>query len=502
MKRLLDCSLLLVMALVLVALLGGASSLAHAQTLDVHELEANAADHLGKPAIVRGRLQSAGGGHLQLLGSTIDCRYTESRVPIRPGTTHVELEGKLGRERSQLVFQIDALRSIPDEAAEFAARRQKIPDGKFSALYELSRWARARAKWYDDARLRQLATSSYREAFRWEEDFLAKSNSVAELLALADRGEQLGLEVDDVQRIRYRALVLRRSKLPKDDRPGWQSLADDVQRLLPGAGQPPAATAKALDQKSVDELINEYAAADGPARAALQRGLWASAVTHALDIKAEDPATNLLELAKQAAQLLPEDPEAARRLELAAWRRESAHPEKLSREALVATHAGLVRLAQPDEARALVERWLRCRRDRLPKDEAEDRIQLAEDCLELANDRRQAAELYREAWSIVPDFAAAADGLRRLGFELVGGTWRDAQELGSSSTETESFLRPGVSETEVVRRLRRPDRVTRTATRRGIIEQWTYAGPPALVVYLRRDAAGGVAAVTRVTQVD
>ena len=102
----------------------------------------------------------------------------------------------------------------------------------------------------------------------------------------------------------------------------------------------------------------------------------------------------------------------------------------------------------------------------------------------------------------MPDFAAAADGLRRLGFELVGGTWRDAQELGSSSTETESFLRPGVSETEVVRRLRRPDRVTRTATRRGIIEQWTYAGPPALVVYLRRDAAGGVAAVTRVTQVD
>ncbi|MBL9124409.1 MAG: hypothetical protein JNG90_12310, partial [Planctomycetaceae bacterium] len=270
---------------------------------------------------------------------------------------------------------------------------------------------------------------------------------------------------------------------------------------LPGADQPQEIAHLQTTGKPVAELLREYGETPANERNAVHRALGADAVAHLFGLRAGESA-NLLELAREARQQVPDRPKLAAELELGGWRRAAARPDRLSREALEAARDGLIRLDHFDEAQSLVQRWLRARRERLPADEAEDRIQLAEEHLQLANDRVQAAELYREAWGLVPDFREAAAGLRQLGYELVGGQWREASEIGSPADEGESFLRPGVSESDVVRRLRRPDRLTRTATRRGIIEQWNYAGPPALVIYLRRDVAGGSAVVTQVTHGD
>lgn len=472
---------------------------ARSQTLEVHELDANPDPHVGQTVTIQGRLQSAGAGRLQLVGSKLDIRYNEPRLPIRAGATHVEVTGRLARQQGSLVLDAQTITALPGEAAEFARRRERIAPGDFSALYDLSRWARARANWYGDTELRDLASQSYRQAFAREEQVLVRRGDWDGLLQLADRGEALRLEPDEVRRLRYRALVGKRENLPAHDASARLALAEQVRRLLPGTEQPGPPRDAQPAQRGAAEQIAQYAETPAQQRPGLHRALWAALVAEALELRAGEKEPDWFALARDAAGQLPERPELARRFELAGWRRRAAEPAGLTREELLASREGLKRLGQQDEAQALAGQWLKARRMALSDDDAEQRLALADDYLALLGDEQTAAELLREALASAPRFAEAEAGLRRLGFEQVGGVWRRVAELGADAAGAGAALvSPGASEADVLRRLRRPDRITRTASRNGIFEQWSYDGPPALVVYLERGVTGGSARVTRV----
>lgn len=470
-----------------------------AQSLEIHELDADPDPPLGEKVTIDGRLQSAGGGRLRLIGSTIDVRYSESRIPVRAGTSHVQLTGELTREGDKLVLNAESLTPLPREENDFAQRRKQIAADNFAALYELSRWARARASWYDDDALRELASSTYRQAFAAEEKVLFQRGDLEGALQLAARGERLGLEPEEVQRLRYDALLLRACSPGRREPAHWEALAGEVRELLLGTDQAPpdavdAPTADVLDVKSSQRAIDRYRATPLDDRKALHRQLWAALVVQAIGDRAQADAPDWHALAREVAARVPERADLARRFELAGFRRDAAGGSKLSREELVAVQAGLSRLEQPAEARSVVDRWLRGRRTALPPAEAEDRIQLAEDFLELADNKEAAAELYREALAIAPRFEAAESGLRRLGYEQIGGVWKRVDQADQPAAE-ETVFRPGMREEEVIRRLRKPDRISRTASSSAILEQWSFDGPPALVIYLRREPGGGASVI-------
>lgn len=472
---------------------------AFGQPLEVHELMEDLQPWIGKSVTVQGRLQSAGAGRLKLVGVPIDFRYSEARIPIRPGTVHLEITGKFERGGQQPVMRVESLEPIPSEAQQFAARRGRIAAENFEALYELSRWARARAKWYADAELRGLASQSYREAFSRQEEKLVHDRDIEGLLHLAEHGEQLGLEAPEALRIRYRAMALKAAALNGRDPRAWRALADEARSLLPGADAPNPAPQEPLRSIDPGALMAEYAAAEVEDRPALHRALWGALVARALALRAEAGDANLLELSRDARRELPEYPDLALSLERDGWLRVASRAEQLSREELIAAREALARLEMAEQSASMIEHWLRHRRERLAADEAEERVQLAQEYLELTDDRAAAATLYREALAIAGDFAAAAAGLRRLGYEQVGGVWRSADDLPPPSEAGAVALRTGAGEVEVIRLLRRPDRIARTVSRRWITEQWTFDGPQPLVVYLRRDMAGGQGVVTRVT---
>lgn len=464
---------------------------------DVHQIQEEPEKHLGKPLRLTGRFESFGAGKLRLAGSQIDF-HLAPEIKLHTNPQHLELHGRLTRQSGRLSFAVDRLEKLPPENERFAARRKRIRPQDYPELYDLSRWARARGQWYDDAELKKLAADAYREAFAWEEDELSRQGDVEGLLALADRGERLRIDPGEAARIRRRALVIAESKLAAGDPEARLRLSEQALRLLPGSREPAAIdaeTAKAYEQ-SPDEA---YAQASAAGRRSLDRLFYRKLVARALRDQAEAASVSYAELAAQARRLLPEDEALARGFERLDLERQARRVDSLSRPELVALRERFRVLGAEERAAELTGQWLEGRRAKLATNEVEDRVALAEDYARLLGNPAAAADLYREALAIARSPEAEA-GLLRLGYVKRGETWQSREQMQAAREKQndESVLKPGDSEQRVIDRFRKPDAVSRVAGGGWISEQWRYAGPPRLWVYLKRSPATGQAVVTRV----
>ena len=70
------------------------------------------------------------------------------------------------------------------------------------------------------------------------------------------------------------------------------------------------------------------------------------------------------------------------------------------------------------------------------------------------------------------------------------------QIVGRYRRQRSGAIEIGDREQDVIRRFRRPDRISRTVSLDSISEQWIYQGPPALYIFLERKTKGGEAVVT------
>jgi len=129
---------------------------------------------------------------------------------------------------------------------------------------------------------------------------------------------------------------------------------------------------------------------------------------------------------------------------------------------------------------------------------------LARDVLALVADRDAAIVLLSEAWRLAPDLPGLADELRILGLVRVGSKWTEADKAAQSNdAEIERLIRlgqvvPGMTESQVLRSLRRPDQVTRIAGSQHVLEQWIFRGTVTMRVNLVRHLLVGTTEVVSV----
>jgi hypothetical protein len=481
--------------------------------LEIHEVQAEVDRYLAEPVRLVGRFQSASSGHLLLVDSEIDFRLGDQNHRLRSGLESIRLTGRLRREGSQLVFDVTRLEEVPTEAQRFQQRRDRLKPEDYKQLYELSRWIRLRAQWYDDPSLLEMAWKSYREAFSWEEALLVASSDAEGLLELAQRGERLALEPREVTRLRHDALWIMKRTLAEDDAQGRRKLADTVEQLLPGAvplqatgsaAQNPALTEQQSEQHAEQpsqqqaEYFNdpqaEFARASNSRRQTMARWFWVGCFSEALEITAATDDADLMALAREAANRLPERNDLQQRLRLMSVRRETADVKELSRRRVLVLEASLVEMKQAQEGRQLVVDWLKLQRRQLDNDDAEQRVRLADDYRLLLQDDETAAELYLEAVELAPDFRQATEALTELGYQRISDRWqktsgRTASEISRQRQEENGQLKVGDHLQDVYRRLGQPDRVARTLTTQGVVEQLIFDGPPALYIYVRRTRA-------------
>ncbi len=467
---------------------------------EVHQVEAEPAAYLDQPIALTGRFSAFGAGKLRLVGSRIDFRVMPAAGSLRRAMTHVELKGRLSRIGTGLAFDITEISPLPPEAQRFKQRRAVLRAPQFESLYELSRWARQRGNWYGDERLLELAWTSYREAFRWEEDETARIGDVAKLLALAGRGESLGLEVPEAIRIRHRALWLKAASLPIAQPASRRQLAAEVRQLLPGTDEPLPHDTGGQWVEYEKRPVEIYQGLPETDRRRAHRAFWIWLVAQAFVEEARQPGAGVAELVDEARSALPDRPAIVHQLEKQLWTQRTAHPERMTRSDLERARAAWRRLSDDQRAATLTAAWLAGQLERLTTGDAEARLRLAQDYLELADDRNMAARLAREAAELSPEMGEAASLLERLGYVRIAGQWKQADELSKTTTgeNISNVVRPGDSESTVREKLRPPDRVTRVAGRGWIQEQWIYDGPGRFSIYLQRITATGRAVVVRV----
>ncbi|MEZ6068855.1 MAG: hypothetical protein R3C10_01015 [Pirellulales bacterium] len=480
---------------------------------DVHEVEADPAAYLGRTVSLVGRFDSLANGHMRLVNADMDVVLAAGARRPPGGVVHLRMTGRLRREGDGLRLDVTYLTTAPSEAETFATRRQETADDDVDALYALSRWARQRGDWYNDRQLQRLSAQAFREAFRAEENRIAVDGDAAALLAHADRGQQLGLEASEVNRLRHRALWM----LMRDDRgqtdglngarlsrseAEWQQVAAQIAELLPGADQPPAPPGPQPEAAYWNDPAGSYEAADGPMRRAMHRALWSEAMVRGYDASRNSDDHDAVALWEEARTMVPERVEWLNERELEALDARAARGGELSRNELEEIRASYASLGREDRADEVTRVWLKTQRDALAAGDADGRVRLAEAYRALSGDDRSAGVVCRGVGNR-RICRRARRGANELGYRKILGRWRHPDELTEAERaewerEQQGRIEPGDRERDVVRRFRRPDRVARTVTSSGLVEKWIYEGPPRLEIFLRRGASGGEAVVTAV----
>lgn len=479
-----------------------AAPAACAESLEVHEFEPHAAQHLGQQRTVLGRFKSANAQRMLLVDSQIEFRLSKNAGRIGSNLKHVEITGHLSQQGQGWTFAVERLSPARSETEVFNDRRRSILTGDYRRLYDLCAWLRKRAAWYQDDALTRLAAENYRQAFGWEEDAAVKAQDIAGLRELADRGESLGLAAAECDRIRHRAHWEKLRQTSSDAEPELRKLAEEVAALWPAAATAGDAWSSDNEQQVQEYLADPataYAGAGAEQRTLLRRALWVEIMGRALEAAARADATRLAELAQEAADRLPERPEWNHRLRLQEARRLARAPQQLIRGKAVNLAKELTELGQGDEAQRMLSQWLGQRRRNLDVDDAEGHAQMAADYREFLQDDAAAAQLYLQALRAAPNFTAAETALQSLGYRRVAGAWqRQTQPAAGEENAAEPEqrgVRPGDTEQEVIRRLRKPDRIARTLSAGYLSELWIYDGPPRLHIYLKRSPGSQTARV-------
>lgn len=463
--------------------------------LDVHQLELSPARYLDRELRVVGRFASAGAGKMRLMGSKIEFRLGPE-IHLFANPQHVELVGRLEDLGGKLVFNTQRLTKIPSESQRFEDRKKMLTQVNYPALYQLSDWALQRAQWYNDSHLEQQAQDAWVQAFRWEEDDIARRGLADELLALADRGQQHEIAPSELARMRYRALLLKVQKLQPGDSAQRISLAENVSELLPGGDRPPRSPTQDSEQDQSKWWI-QYIQSDESEREAMHRALYRSLVRDALLIESNRIESDLASLVRQAQEMVPEDTRLIRELERLELERRAQALATLSRRDALTLFSQFERLDFHDRAKELKSSWLAGRRLALDRAEIEDRVALARDYWQLLHEAETAEALLRESLSIGPSPDAEA-ALSELGFVKIGQNWRRPMDSQPLTPVADGDVVVGSSEQLVIQRLGAPDAVARTVGAGWMLELWRYEGPPQLFVYLRRIAATGKAAVVKI----
>jgi hypothetical protein len=444
-------------------------------------------DLIGKTVLVDGRVAlfqfhpGKGFDEIVLKESDVPLRLPpELRFRQAPSQRVVRAQGTLVRDGDRLVLDVRSLQLLPEDRERLAAGLAPLAPGEITRRRAWAAWAERRGRIYDDKALSDTARELQTQIL-WSEAERPDARSPDAALALARRGREAKLNEPVPSALAHRAfLALRRDAKSPDD---LARLAERVAEFFPDAKTPVPKSPPSLEEWTAryrEAGDDAYRQAPPEVRAALDRLLYGDLVQSELEARlAADPAAGL-DLANRARATLPERPALADTLRSRGLEASASDVTRLRRVEAFELARSLEEAGRRDQAAAVRRNWLdHYREKRLAPGDADGRVTLAEDYLNILKERAPAISLLREAVALDPNLPAARDLFRRLGFQQRDGQWVEAAAASATSAPDEPAAGGddpliGLTPADVEARLGKPDRRSQLVTQGAVQIQWVY----------------------------
>lgn len=440
---------------------------------------------------VEGRLASHGKRQLRLMKCDLLFRLTDDQEKLVGSARHLELTGRLMREREtgRIFFEITSLKPLPNDRHRLLDRESQLKNAKAADWYELARWADERGRFYEDAELLNMAQTYYTRGVQqeWRE---LPGDDLAGRLRLATQARDWKLSPAFQSELLHEALYMwwNRALVARDPVAEWTALLERLETDWPAALHPLDEWPADLAEAYWHDPLAVYRRSDTSRRLVLQRIFATEVMLKKILATAERDRLSDLEIVHAIETLMPERRALADQYRDKSFQTFLQNVGAFSKTELLEYVQQLRQQHKSAQATQLIRQWLRTRAQRLsPSGGAPERLALADDYWSLLQDEATTVALLESARQLEPESEDVERRFRELGYRWTGSRWVKSAEP-EPPPQPPTQLAVGLTASEVREIQGNPTRVATVLSASGIDEYWTYGEQTGsrLVIQLQR----------------
>ena len=416
-------------------------------------------------------------------------------------TESVQVDGGMDLLDGKPVFMVRKLTEIRPELERFRTLRTKLDDRQTDKWYELADALIKRSKFYDDPELAGLASEIQQDALRIETRALKRDDTDG-LRNMAAKAKRLGLGDRFHLELVHRALWKERNSglAPVQ-------LLGRIRRDLEGSNVVLDPPQPQMAKRYFADPLSEFQRASESDRKKLARILWTDVWMKNHLRKAKANGSNGDVIADQIDSEVPEQHDLAEAYRDKWLKFRTDNIGDAPRQAVLKLASVYRDRDEGEEAEEVLRKWIHQREVEWRSEGPLGTVRLAEEYLDLLEDRATAILLLRQAYARSGNDPEIAQRLRSLGVET-GGADVGANKAPSDGDRqnVDSPIRVGMTREQVKRVLGSPDERVRIASSGEVTEIWTFGarGTARLTVRFTRrlDQARPISKVAAVSRID
>ncbi|MCA9019530.1 MAG: hypothetical protein KDA74_05275 [Planctomycetaceae bacterium] len=460
---------------------------------------------IGVSQTLEGRISTFNSLSLRFRNCPIPFYYAGKIPKLDNSVQNVEVTGQLARENGRLLFKITSLNKMPSDMESFVTEESKIDLTNPREWYSLGDWATNRADFYNDDELKKVAQEAYRKGVKAEYNQLVVKQPET-LLKLASRVQEYKLDPQFSRELQHEALVLEWEQLQKQPKADVKPLLSQILKFFPTAKTPqnkdnPQEREQYL--KSQNEIFQQ---SDESKQNRLMRWFYAEIILDRILKNLADGGSNGFEIAAAIAKEIPERTELVQKYQNMQLDFDLNRVDELPRQYVLDLSQEFQRRGMKDKARQTLVNWIESRRKKLDPNDADGRVRLARDLMELTDDKQAAAKVLLRAWELNPKSTEASVLLARLGFMLQEDQWLNPKEVKEFRDDPirkairNGTVVAGMNRDQVQKVLGAPSQIGRSISGGKINELWIYGevSNQSLVIQLARKRRSDELTVVRI----
>ncbi|QDV18356.1 hypothetical protein Pan153_30130 [Gimesia panareensis] len=420
--------------------------------------------------------------------------YFAGKVPrLDASFKNVEVTGQLARENGRLLFKITSLKKLPTDLEQFVTDESKIDLGNPRDWYALADWGRNRAEFYSDKELAQKALNAYRRGIEAEYSKLTVKQP-ENLMKLADKAEEFKLDPRLAENFRHEALVLEWEQLKKQKAPDANPVRAQLLKLFPKYVTPLKADQPLERKRYLADQVAVFQKANAEQRQRMLRWFYSQIVLDQTLKGLAEGGSNGFKIASEIKRQLPERTDLVKKYQEMQLSFDFDRVAELPRQYVLDLAKEFQQRGDQEQAKQTLVNWVEARRKKLEPGDADGRVSVARDLIELTGNRRAAIKLLLEAWELNPKSTDTATMLGRLGYMLHEDKWLDPGEVKELRDDPirkairNGTVVAGMNRDQVRKALGAPTQIGRSISGGAINELWIYgeAGNQSLIIQLSR----------------